>query len=482
MWLFLSANPLDSLCEILMDHPSQSSCVNVEKTIPSALMLYLKLVPTESFARLLQGLKLRRHRCVFTLPVVIWLMMFQRLHDKGTLSVAVQQVICGLPAPLIPRPCKRLRKRDVSSHTGGYNQARQKLPLKVVQKVSDEIFEQLTATKPQMASALGVRMFVLDGSTLLMPHTPSLCQAYPPSRNQYGESHWPIMRVLVAHDLHCAVASQPHWGPVNGPEAVSEQRLTEEMLRRLPAQAGIMGDQNFGVFSVAWAAQQQNHPVLLRLTPARAKGAFGSVLCSGTDRSVQWQPSRCDRTRHAGLPLDASAHGRLIVQNVYPSDGSGPLKLYLFTTLDLAADVLVQLYGLRWNVETDLRTIKKMIRLEMLQCQTPEMVAKELILAIMAYNLVRAVIDQSAQRTQMNPRNYSFSRVQDVLNAWLPRIAGMTSEVERQAAHELMMKCVAQCKLYKRKKPASYPRAIWERHRTFLRHSSPKLPPKAERS
>ena len=112
---------------------------------------------------------------------------------------------------------------------------------------------------------------------------------------------------------------------------------------------------------------------------------------------------------------------------------------------------LCELYGLRWNVETDLRTIKKTIRLEMLRCKTPGMVAKELVLAVTAYNLVRAVIQESAQRTGIDPRQYSFSQVQDVIDTWLPYIASITSERKRNAEYRRMMKCVAQCKLYKRK-------------------------------
>jgi hypothetical protein len=456
------------LCErISMDNPRRSACPGQDKTIPSVLDLYLKLAPVDFFVRLLKHLRLRRHRGIFTVPVVIWLMIFQRLHDKGTLSVAVQQVIHGLPPTLSSRRSKRMRRHKVSCHTGGYNLARQNLPLEVVRKVNEEIFQQLTAAKPKSASGPGVQMFILDGSTLLMPHTPSLVDAYPPSRNQHGDSHWPILRILVGHDLDNGVAICPHWGPVNGPKAVSEQALTEEMLDKLPAGSGILGDRNFGVFSVAWAAQQRNHPVLLRLTAARAKSAFGRVLCSRTDRTVEWKPSKIDRARHPLLPLDSCARGRLIVRNVYPSDGSGPLKLYLFTTLDLSADEIVQLYGLRWNVETDLRTIKKTIRLEMLRCKTPDMVAKELILAVMAYNLVRAIIEESAQRTGMDPRQYSFSQVQDLINAWLPHIASITSERKRKAEYERMMKNVAQCKLYKRKKRPSYPRVVWQPRRKF---------------
>jgi len=445
---------------------SQSSSAHHDEGFPSILALFLRMVPLQYFARLLSPRK-RRHNDVFTLPMVIWLMIFQRLDPKGTLSAAVQQVISGNTAVLVVKPSKRLREHTVSGNTGGYNQARHKLPLEVVRQVSDEMFEQLRAVRAHTSPESSVPMFILDGSTILMPNTPALREAYPPSRNQYGESHWPIMRVLVAHELRSGVAVRPESGPANGPKALSEQQLTGPMLDRLPTGAGIMGDRNFGVFSVAWEAQQRHRPVLLRLTETRAQHAFGLGFCSGTDCKVDWKASKHDRTRHPELPRDACAHGRLLVRTVYPNDGSASFKLYLFTTLDLPADEIFQSYGLRWDVETDLRTIKKTIRLEMLDCETPEMVAKELVVAIMAYNLVRAVIDESARQTGMNPREYSFSRVQDVVNAWLPLIASKSSESERQAATELMMKYVAQCKLYKRKKRKSYPRKLWLRRRSF---------------
>lgn len=447
---FLKLQPILNLCErLLMDTSPRNSC-----TAQSVLMLYLQLVPVEFFACFSKRLKLRC--AVFTLPVVIWLMIFQRLHDHGSLAVAVQQVVWGLASFLIPRPSKRLREGTVSSHTGGYNQARQRLPLEVVQKVSDVIFERLAPAEPND------RMFILDGSTLLMPNTPALRKAYPPARNQHGESHWPILRVLVAHDLDSGVAVRPEWGPVS----ISEQQLTEKLLERLPCGAAVMGDQNFGVFSVAWAAQRHGHPVLLRLTPARRKYAFGSVEGGETDSRVVWKPSRHDRKKHPEFPLDACIHGRLIDGTVFPSDGSGPIQLHLFTTLDLPAEDIVRIYGLRWNVETDLRTIKKTIRLEMLNCRTPEMVAKELILAVTAYNLVRAIINESAERTQLSPRQYSFSRVRALVNAWAPRIAAISSEKEQGTEFEVMMRYVAQCRIYKRKRP-SYPRKVWKRRCTF---------------
>ena len=66
---------------------------------------------------------------IYSLPVVIWLMIFQRLNSKGTLAAAVQEVVREMKGRRASvEDCKRIRDGKVSSHTGGYCQARQNLP------------------------------------------------------------------------------------------------------------------------------------------------------------------------------------------------------------------------------------------------------------------------------------------------------------------------------------------------------------------
>jgi hypothetical protein len=151
-----------------------------------------------------------------------------------------------------------------------------------------------------------------------LAHSPALCAAYPPGSNRFGESHWPLLRVLVAHDLHTGLGMRPQWGPMHGKHAVSEQGLLEVALDRLPSGSIVAGDANFGVFSVAYAAIQRGHPVLLRMTLARAQRLAGELLRNGIDRHVVWKPSRADRKSHPDLPADSCVSGRLIVRQVQP--------------------------------------------------------------------------------------------------------------------------------------------------------------------
>ena len=274
----------------------------------------------------------------------------------------------------------------MSAHTGAYSDARQRMPLEVAEKVADRVFEHLLPRREALPG-WDRQVFIVDGSTLELPHTPELVKCYPPATNQHGTSHWPVMEILVAQELTSGIAGRPCWGPMYGPQAVSEQSLTEQILERLPDHAVFMGDINFGVFSVAFATTQRGHDVLLRLKADRAEviGRGGPALTSGTDRQVVWRPSPQERKKHPNLPADACVRGRLIVQQVSASNGD-VVMLYLFTTLDLSVDQLLQLYGDRWNVETDLRSLKQTLNLQMLRCQSADMIAKELILAITGYN------------------------------------------------------------------------------------------------
>ena len=406
-------------------------------------------------------------RGIYSLAVVVWLMMWQRLDSRGSLATAVQQVVQGALGDLVP-PDKRVREQRVSSNTGALSRAQKRLPGMAVEAVCDEIFSGLM--EPAEASGgLQSRLFLVDGSSMRLAHTAALKKAYPLGSNQHGEAHWPVIRVLVAHHLSSGLAVRPCWGPMYGDEAVSEQGLTEQMLGRLPPGSALMADRNFAVFSVAWAAQQHHCGVLLRITEARARKIAGPFLPpAGSERQIEWRPSREDRRAHPELPVEAVVRGRLIVAHVQGEDGK-TLKLYLFTSLDEPREVLVELYRRRWDIELDIRSLKQTLGMHSLRSKTPEMVKKELLLAIAGYNLVRSVQMAAARQANLEPRRLSFSRVQAVIMTALPRLATITDAAEWEGEYQKVLGWAAQGKLPNRTRRRSYPREVWGKGGTFPR-------------
>jgi DNA repair protein RadC len=109
------------------------------------------------------------------------------------------------------------------------------------------------------------------------------------------------------------------------------------------------------------------------------------------------------------------------------------------------------------------------VHLHSLRSTTPDMADKELVLGVTAYNFVRAAIYAAARTANMNPRQISFSRAQDVVNAFLPNLQGARSEQEYALELEKMLRRIAQCKLPRSSHRPSYPRAVWPRGSAFPR-------------
>lgn len=438
--------------------------------LSSMALLYERCAPAALFEYLQKQAGVRTRRGIYSLRVVVWMMILQRLHAKGTLTAAVQLLQQGAAQGLL-EPCKRVRERRMGCSPGGYCQGRRKASTLVVQQVSDEIVERLRNELSQPWPGLTQPVFVVDGSTVQLAHRKELVEKYPPAHNQHGRAHWPVLRILVLHDVSSGLAERPCWGPMFGDQAVSEQELLERALGRLPAGAVVMGDRNFGIFSVGYAAKQSHHPVLLRLTEIRARKLYGGPISRPADDAVCWNASRWDGRRSRPWPADASLQGRLIAWRV----GRGKSKqwLYLFTDLDLPAEQIVKLYGHRVNIETDLRSLKRTVRLHQLAVTSAGLLEKELFIAVSAYNLVRAVMCLAARRANLSPRQLSFSSVLDVINAAWPRLLAAQSRQQHHAEFDRVLDYAASYKLPKRKKPRSYPRAVWGRGATFPNHLQP---------
>ncbi len=79
-------------------------------------------------------------------------------------------------------------------------------------------------------------------------------------------------------------------------------------------------------------------------------------------------------------------------------------------------EALKSLYQSRWHVELDIRNIKDTMEMNILSCKTPDMVRKEIWVYLLAYNLIRLIMAQSALLADISPRTISFKHS---LQLWL---------------------------------------------------------------
>ncbi len=394
----------------------------------------------------------RRNR-VYPAQVVLWLMINQRLEAPGSLTQAVSLVIRGELEPLARSG------EQVSPRTGGYSQARRRMPVDAVAKLTQLL---TTGLQQRFPTSHGRSIQLIDGTSVSLGHHPGLVEKYPPAANQHGTSHWPILKMVTMHDAHSGLIVAAAWGPMYGADAVSEQALAARVLEQSPVGGIYLGDRNFGIFATAYQVKQHQSDCILRLTEERARKLLGQDPKVGMDERVDWRPSVWDRKSNPDLPADAHVAGRVIV-----AQRKGWREpVCLFTTLELVAAEIVRLYRLRWNIETDLRSLKQTVRLERIAVKSDDMLQKELWAAIAAYNLVRAVILEAALYAGVPPRALSFTHVYYLIAASLPALLRMAPD-QAQRELEVIIHQAARCKLPNRKRRRSYPRKVWLRRRPY---------------
>lgn len=101
----------------------------------------------------------------------------------------------------------------------------------------------------------------------------------------------------------------------------------------------------------------------------------------------------------------------------------------LLSPKDTPKSSLKELYKDRWHVELDLRNIKTTMGMETFSCKSPEMVEKEMWVYLLAYNLIRLVMAQSASLADLLPRQISFKHTLQICLSYRHQ-QGATEEEE----------------------------------------------------
>ena len=97
-------------------------------------------------------------------------------------------------------------------------------------------------------------------------------------------------------------------------------------------------------------------------------------------------------------------------------------KYVLSTTLldpqEWPVERLGELYFRRWSVELFFRDIKITMGMDILRCQTPEMVRKKIIMHAIAYNCIRGLMQHAAALYDVPFERISFKGTSDSLRQW----------------------------------------------------------------
>lgn len=411
---------------------------------------------------------------VYTSSVALWLLTVQRLKKGCSLQAAVDHLLNANP-DFLPNN-KRVREGTLASNTAAYSNSRRRLTMEAVMWFTDTVQKSLIEASPPTFQ--GRRVFLIDGTTLtLRPDNIDLHEAYPPATNQHGSSPWPLVHLVVAHELASGIALPPEVGAKEGPQAVSETSLISDHMQRILSGSVVMADANYGILRVAHAADQADHDFVFRMTSQRfqslqKKASLVEETAAWKRYEHVWRPTKKERANNPQFSDETA-----IAVHLYEIELPQGKKLYLVTSLSTDGDALLELYRYRWNVEVDIRNFKVVLDVENIRATSQEIFLKELMTSVVAYNLMAQFRREAAKIANTSPRQMSFTRIWSVFRTFL--LENMFSEsVQWREQYEIALRLASQRKLPNRP-GRSYEREAYQRRpksNAFKKRKSPRNP------
>lgn len=356
---------------------------------------------------------------LYTPMVTLWVFLSQVLDSVHGCTQAVARFLAyriaqGLAA--------------CSSETGAYCQARKRLPEGVLARLTRTTGRQLhEREQPTAWRWLGRPVKVGDATTVSMPDTPANQAAFPQPKTQKPGVGFPLARLMVIFSLAVGTALDAAMGSFKG-KGTGELSLFRQLRDTLQPGDVFLGDRAYCAYAdLAWM-RAHGIDAVVRLHQHRHADFRRGQRLGPNDHLVTWtkppRPRGVDRDTYRQWPDTLTLRE---VRVLVTQAGFRTQEIILVTTL-LDADAvsvkdLADLYRARWQAELDLRSLKRTLQLDVLRCKSPALVRKEIWAHLLAYNLIRGVMADAAEKHGVLPAQLSFAAAWQTLAAFAPYLA-----------------------------------------------------------
>ncbi|QDT78601.1 Transposase DDE domain protein [Gimesia maris] len=311
---------------------------------------------------------------------------------------------------------------------------------------------------------------LIDGFTFTMPDTEQIQLEFPQANTQAPGCGLPIARTVAILSLATACIADAAIGPYKGKQA-SETALLRTLFGSLNPDDVVVCDRYHCSFMLIAALTKRGTDVCARLHQKRKPDFRRGKRLGKYDHLIIWtrpqRPKWMDRAAFEQIPEAILL--REIRYNLVENGRRTQTMTVVTTLLDEqhTKQDIAKLYGLRWNVELDLRHIKDTLNLGHLRCKSPAMIRCELWTTMLGYNLIRATAAGAALLHQKRPRLISFtSACQFILSAWMNTACRQFDQQKLKALYQTLAEQIAACEVGNRPGRIE-PRVIKRRRGTY---------------
>lgn len=348
--------------------------------------------------------------------------------------------------------------RDKTRSGSDFCQARGRLPLAVFRKAVRHVGDAASQAAGMLFHNL--RVWLVDGTTLRTSNTAALESHFGRASNGKRASRSPVARLML---LVCA-GSGAVLNTLAGSYVTSEMAQFIQLLATMPAGGLVLGDRAYGTFLLCCLVPFRGSHLLARLRAERPNAQRKRL--GYRDHLEEWKRPRREHSAFPELLMTCpeTIWVRVIERQVVRR-GYKTWTLRIVTTLLdpklYPANELAELYFQRWRIETVLRTLKTHYQMTQLKGKTPDIVEKEILSTMLAYNGVVALMGESGEA----PELISPVRARNIVMRYAGYMAFLATCRLKEFYNEMLGMIAKALQLPQERDPE--PRAVIQRPSTF---------------
>ncbi len=309
---------------------------------------------------------------------------------------------------------------------------------------------------------------MIDGACVSLPDTAKNQRAYPQSRSQKPGCGFPLLKLVGLFSLSSGVLLDY----AKGNKHQSELTLLQQLLDAFKPRDLAIADRGFCSYVLMALFRLRQIHSLFRLHQARPADLRQGKRLGKNDRLFTWLRPK-QKPRYLPQSLGQLIPEKLAVRVLrfqLQVRGFRVKAVTLVTTLVDAqaypAEALARLYARRWRIELWFRDLKTSMGMEVLRCQSPQMVHKELEMFFIAYNLIRALGAQASALHDVPMERISFKGTVAASRQFSLAIAQARSQKQqRELVAELL--CVLALDAVPERPGRREPRAVKRRPKPY---------------